>query len=73
MTIRGATNPITLHGEYSGPVLDPISGKRKAGFLLSGELNKNDYGITWNVPMEMNAFMLADSISLTIDAQAIEA
>ena len=72
LTIRGATNPITLQGEYSGPVFDPISSKRKAGFLLSGEVNKNDYGITWNVPMEMNAFMLADSVALTIDAQAIE-
>jgi polyisoprenoid-binding protein YceI len=72
LTLRGMTNPITLQGEYSGPVMDPISSKRKAGFLLTGEVQKNDFGITWNVPMEMNAFMLADSVALTIDAQAIE-
>ena len=72
LTIRGVTRPVTLQGEYSGPVLDPISSKRKAGFQLNGDVRKDDYGITWNVPMEMNAFMLADRVSLTIDAQAIE-
>jgi len=71
LTIRGVTKPITLQGEYSGPVLDPISSKRKAGFQLNGEIRKSDFGITWNVPME-GAFMLAESVSLTIDAQAIE-
>jgi polyisoprenoid-binding protein YceI len=73
LTIRGVTRPLTLMGDYSGPVLDPISGKRKVGFLLNGEVTKNDFGITWNVPMELNAFMLADRVALTIDAQAIEA
>jgi polyisoprenoid-binding protein YceI len=71
LTIRGVTKPVTLHGEYGGPVLDPISGKRKAGFLLHGEVRKSDFGITWNVPLG-DAFMLAESVQLTIDAQAIE-
>jgi polyisoprenoid-binding protein YceI len=73
LTIRGVTRDVSLRGEYSGPVLDPISSKRKVGFLLNGEVFKNDFGITWNVPMELNAFMLADRVTLTIDAQAIEA
>jgi polyisoprenoid-binding protein YceI len=72
LTIRGVTREVTLRGEYSGPVLDPISGKRKVGFLLNGDVVKNDFGITWNVPMELNAFMLADRVAVTIDAQAIE-
>lgn len=72
LTIRGVTRETTLQGQYSGPVLDPISSKRKAGFQLQGEIRKSDYGITWNVAME-GAFMLAESVQLTIDAQAIEA
>jgi polyisoprenoid-binding protein YceI len=73
LTIRGVTKPVTLQGEYSGPVHDPISGKRKAGFQLTGEVRKADFGITWNVPMAGDAFMLAEKVDLTIDAQAIEA
>ena len=71
LTIRDITRPLTLSGDYSGPQLDPLSGKRKVGFSLSGQLNKTDYGIQWNVPME-GGFMLADRLTLTIDAQAIE-
>jgi polyisoprenoid-binding protein YceI len=72
LTIRSVTRPVILRGEYNGPVLDPISSKRKVGFALTGEVHKDDFGITWNVPMELNAYMLANHVSLTIDAQAIE-
>ena len=72
LTIRDLTRPVELEGEYNGPVDDPISGKRKIGFLLTGDIVKTDWGIDWNVQMP-GGFMLADRISLTIDAQAIEA
>ncbi|HLF79768.1 MAG TPA: YceI family protein [Dehalococcoidia bacterium] len=72
LTIKGKTLPVTLNGEFAGPANDPVSGKRKFGFLLSGDLVQKDWGISWNVPME-SGFMLADKVSLTIDAQAIEA
>lgn len=71
LTIRDVTKPIELSGEYSGPVDDPISGKRKIGFELSGDIAQRDWGIDWNVPMP-GGFMLADRVTLTIDAQAIE-
>jgi polyisoprenoid-binding protein YceI len=71
MTIKGLTGPVTLEGEYAGPVNDPISGKRKVGFTMRGEIDKNAFGVTWNVPME-GGFMLADKVTLDINAQAIE-
>lgn len=71
LTVRDATRPLQLQGEYSGPVDDPISGKRKIGFSLSGDIAQKDWGIDWNVPMP-GGFMLADKVTLTIDAQAIE-
>jgi polyisoprenoid-binding protein YceI len=72
LTVRDSTRPVVLEGEYSGPVDDPISGKRKIGFSLSGDLTQKEWGIDWNVPMS-GGFMLADRVHLTIDAQAIEA
>ena len=71
LTIRDLARPVELDGEYNGPVDDPVSGKRKIGFLLSGDIAQKDWGIDWNVPMP-GGFMLADRVTLTIDAQAIE-
>ena len=72
LTIKDVTGEILLNGEYGGPVNDPVSGKRKVGFLMTGDIPKDEFGVTWNVPMEDNRFMLAQSVSVTIDAQAIE-
>jgi polyisoprenoid-binding protein YceI len=72
LTIKGNTGEVRLEGEYAGPVNDPISGKRKVGFTMRGEIDKTTFGVTWNVPME-GGFMLADKVTLDINAQAIEA
>jgi polyisoprenoid-binding protein YceI len=72
LKIRDVVRPVELTGEYSGPVDDPISGKRKIGFDVSGDIAQKDWGIDWNVAM-LGGFMLADKVTLTIDAQAIEA
>jgi polyisoprenoid-binding protein YceI len=71
LTVRDVTRPVDLQGEYSGPVGDPVSGKRKVGFLMTGDISQKDWGIEWNVPMD-GGFMLGDRVTLTIDAQAIE-
>jgi polyisoprenoid-binding protein YceI len=73
LTILGVTRPVTLKGEYAGPVDDPVSGKRKVGFALEGDVAQGDWGINWNVPMTAGGFMLGDRVRLTIDGQAIEA
>ena len=71
LTIKGVSNEITLDGEYSGPVKEPFGGKRKVGFSLRTEVDKKDFDVNWNVPME-GGFMLADKVTLDINAQAIE-
>jgi polyisoprenoid-binding protein YceI len=72
LTIKDVTREVELRGENAGPVSDPISGKRKMGFELKGEINRSDWGINWNVPMTAGGFMLSDRLTLAIDAQAIE-
>jgi polyisoprenoid-binding protein YceI len=71
LTVKGNTGEVELEGEYAGPVHDPISGKRKVGFTMRGEIDKTAFGVDWNVPME-SGFMLADKVTLDINAQAIE-
>jgi polyisoprenoid-binding protein YceI len=71
LTIKGVTREVSLQGEYEGPVVEPFAGKRKMGFHLSGEIDKTDFGVNWNVPFE-GGLMLNDKVRLNIDAQAIE-
>lgn len=73
LTIKGTTGEVRLNGEYAGPATEPFGGKRKVGFKLTGEIDKKDFGITWNVPLADGSFMLNDKVTLNIDAQAIEA
>jgi polyisoprenoid-binding protein YceI len=71
LKIKGVSREVALQGEYDGPVVEPFGGKRKVGFRLMGEIDKKDFEVNWNVPME-GGFMLADKVRLSIDAQAIE-
>ena len=73
LTIKDVTREIELRGEHAGPADDPISGKRKMGFGLEGEIKRSDWGINWNVPMSQGGFMLSDNLRLNISAQAVEA
>jgi polyisoprenoid-binding protein YceI len=73
LTIKDVTREISLTGEHAGPADDPISGKRKMGFGLEGEIKRSDWGINWNVPMSQGGFMLSDNLRLAISAQAVEA
>ena len=50
LTIRGTTKPVTLKLEVNGFGPDPFGGTR-AGFSASGEINRNDFGVSYNGPI----------------------
>ncbi len=52
LAIRGIRKPITLDFEFFGPVKSPFSGKASIGFSSTGVVNREDYGMTSNIPME---------------------
>ena len=72
LTVRDQTHPITLQGEYEGPVVDVFSQKRKVGFLLEGDIDTEKWGITWNVAVGPAGWLVGKSARLTIDAEAVE-
>jgi polyisoprenoid-binding protein YceI len=47
LTIKGITKPVSLDVEFNGVATDPW-GNDKAGFEAKGELNRTDWGLTWN-------------------------
>jgi polyisoprenoid-binding protein YceI len=65
LTMHGVTKAVTFDVNYGGTVLDPW-GNTKAGFKLTGELNRKDYGLTWSKALETGGLVVGDEVTLTV-------
>jgi len=71
LTIRDVTKPITLDVVYNGTVKDPW-GNTKAGFSVSGQLNRFDYGLKWNALTELGGAVVDKIVKLKINVQLLK-
>lgn len=72
LTIRDVTKPVTLDLEYFGQVQDPW-GTTKAQFSLTGEVEREAWGLTWNVPLEGGGFLVSKKVTIEVEAQIKQA
>ena len=72
LTIKDVTKPVTLKAESGGINKDPW-GNMKAGFSLTGKLNRKDFGLTWNAALETGGVLVSDDVRLIIEAQLVKA
>jgi polyisoprenoid-binding protein YceI len=70
LTIRGVTRPVTLEAEYLGHVADPWGGQR-AIFTAAGSVNREDWGLTWNLPLDGGGLLVSREIRIEIEIEAI--
>ena len=70
LTIKGETRPITLDVEYHGVVSDPWGGQRIA-FSAVTEINREDWGLTWNVALEAGGVLVGPKVRLEIETQGV--
>ena len=70
LTIRGVTRPVTLQAEYLGHVADPWGGQR-AIFTAEATLNREDWGLTWNMPLDGGGLLVSKDIRIEIEAEAV--
>ena len=68
--IRGVKKPVKLKTEYTGTGLD-LWGQRKAGFEISGLINRSDFGLLWNATTEDGGLALAEEVQITVSCQMI--
>lgn len=68
LTMKGVSQPISLHVEKGGVVTDPY-GNKKAGFSFSGKLNRKDFGLNWNAALESGGVMVSDEIRINGEVQ----
>ncbi len=71
VTIREVTRPVVLDAEYLG-VVAGMKGGRHAGFHLSGTIDREAWGLSWNVALEKGSWLVGKDIKLDIDVAADE-
>ena len=72
LTIKGTTRPVTVDVEFLGGAIDPW-GNQKIGFSgLVPEVNREDWGLTWNTALETGGFLLSKTVRLEIEAELVK-
>lgn len=68
LTIRDTTRPVTLDVEFGGIGTDPW-GNTKAGFTLSGKINRKEWGLNWNAALEAGGVLVSEDVRLMGEIQ----
>lgn len=72
LTIKGHTRPVTLKVEFNGVGEDPWGGTR-AGFSATTTINRKDWGLEFNVPLQGDKVLLGDKVDIQLEVQAVRA
>lgn len=69
LTLRGVTKPVTLDLEFNGGLNDGYFGAR-LGFTASGEINRQDFGVSFNGALDGGGVVVSDKVRIEIEAEA---
>ncbi len=71
LAIKDVTKPVTLKVEYGGTTTD-FYNNTKAGFEITGKINRKAFGLTWDGVTEAGSIVVGEDIKLLINAQLIK-
>ena len=71
LTIKGVSKPVSLEAEYNGSATDPF-GNERIGFSAETDVDREDWGLTWNAALETGGVLVSKKIKLTLDISAIK-
>ena len=70
LTINGVTKGVELETAFTGTATDPFGNKR-AGFEAELEINRKEFGLTWNAALETGGLLVGEKVKITLDVSAI--
>ncbi|MCB0978306.1 MAG: polyisoprenoid-binding protein [Acidimicrobiales bacterium] len=70
LTIKDVTRIVELDLEFNGTSPDPWGGTR-SGFSATGEINRKDFGIDFNIPLDGGGVVIGDKIKLFLEVEAV--
>lgn len=71
VTIKGITQKETFIVEYNGTAKNPMDGTMVAGFDVEGKINREDYGLTWNAPLETGGVLVGKEAKLNANFEFV--
>lgn len=71
LSIKGISKEVKLEVEFGGVGKDPW-GNEKAGYSVSGKINRKDWGLNWNAALETGGFLVSDEVKFNADLQFIK-
>ncbi len=71
LTIKGISKEVELDVEFGGINKDPW-GNEKAGFSLTGKINRKDWGLNWNSTLETGGVLVSDEVKISAEIQLVK-
>jgi polyisoprenoid-binding protein YceI len=71
LTIKGVSKEISLDVEFGGVNKDPW-GNEKAGFAISGKINRKDFGLNWNAALETGGVLVSEEVKINAEIQLVK-
>ena len=71
LTLRGVTREVALDTTYLGQEKDPFTARTVAAFSASGEIDRRDFGLNWNTPLESGAAYLGEKVRLALQIETV--
>lgn len=68
LTMRGVTKPVTLDAHFGGTMTDPY-GNFKAGFEVTGKVNRKEFGLHWHAVTEAGGIVVSDEVRIHANVQ----
>jgi polyisoprenoid-binding protein YceI len=71
LTVRGTTREVTLDTEITGFAKSPW-GQEVVGLTATTEINRKEFGLTWNVALEAGGVLVSDKVKFAIELEAVK-
>ncbi len=70
LTMHGITNEVVFEASHLGTGKDPWGGTR-AGITATATINRKDWGLNWNAPLEAGGVLVSDQVKITLDIESV--
>ena len=71
LTIHGVTREVMLETEYNGQSKSPW-GTVSAGFSATAKINRKDFGLEWNAPLETGGVLVGEEVTIEIEIEIVQ-
>jgi polyisoprenoid-binding protein YceI len=72
LVIKGVSKKVILSVEFGGIMADPW-GNLKAGFSITGKINRKDWGLNWNAALEAGGVLVSEEVKIVCDIELVKA